>query len=324
MMRVFRSICAGCVLFSSSALLFAQTPAKPAFEVASVKRSAPLPTLMAQIRSGTVRPGMTVSGNRFDCQMSLDSLIASAYRIKRDQIAGPDWLSSQRLEIHATIPEGTSKDQVPEMIQTLLEERFKLKAHIENKEQPVYALVVSKEGSKLMNADDVSDAGATPIGGGPMSIKREGDSFIIFDPRTGMVMRGGKGGRGSGTMRTEILKTSMPAFAEYLTPFVDHPVVDATGLKSSYKMTMELPMEVYRNAIMNRPVPSDLASFGATPFSRPATTVPSTDAPAGNASDPSGRAVFKAVEKLGLKLDSRKAPIETLIIEHVDKDPTEN
>jgi len=174
--------------------------------------------------------------------MSLDSLIASAYRIKRDQIAGPDWLSSQRFEIHATIPEGTSQDQVPEMIQTLLEERFKLKAHIENKEQPVYALVVSKEGSKLMNADDVSDAGATPIGGGPMSIKREGDSFMIFDPRTGMVMRGGKGGRGSGTMRTEILKTSMPAFAEYITPFVDHPVVDATGLKGSYKMTMELPI----------------------------------------------------------------------------------
>jgi len=90
-------------------------------------------------------------------------------------------------------------------------------------------------------------------------------------------------------------------------------------------MTMELPMEVYRNAIMNRPVPSDLASaFGPTPFSRPATAAPSTDAPAGNASDPSGRAVFKAVEKLGLKLDSRKAPIETLIIEHVDKNPTEN
>ena len=101
--------------------------------------------------------------------------------------------------------------------------------------------------------------------------------------------------------------------------------VVAARLKGSYKMTMELPMEVYRNAIMNRPVPSDLASaFGATPFSRPATAAPSTDAPAGNASDPSGRAVFKAVEKLGLKLDSRKAPIETLIIEHVDKNPTEN
>ena len=65
------------------------------------------------------------------------------------------------------------------MIQTLLEERFKLKAHRENKEQQVYALVVSKEGPKLMNADDVSDAGATPIGGGPMSIKREGDSFRL-------------------------------------------------------------------------------------------------------------------------------------------------
>src|SRR5215467_5026875 len=300
------TVCAGFVMCSISALLFAQTPAKPkpAFEVASIKASAPLSTLIAQ----RARFGMTVSGARFDCQMSLNDLVAAAYRIKTDQIAGPDWLSSQRFEIHATIPEGTSKDQVPEMLQTLLEARFKLKARRENKEQQVYALVVSKEGSKLMNADDVSDAGATPIGLGPMSIKRQGDGFVIFDPRTGMVTRGGRGGSGNGTMRTEILKTSMPAFAEYLTPLVDHPVVDATGLKGSYKMTMELPMEVYRNAIMNRPVPSDLASaLGATPFSRPATTAPGADAAAGNASDPSGRAVFRAVEKLGLKLDSRKA-----------------
>ena len=322
-MRLSGIVCASFVVCSTSALLFGQTPAKPkpAFEVASIKASAPLSTLIAQ----RVRFGMTISGARFDCQMSLNDLIAAAYRIKTDRIAGPEWLTSQRFEIHATIPEDTSKDQVPEMIQTLLEERFKLKAHRENKEQQVYALVVSKEGPKLMNADDVSDAGATPIGGGPMSIKREGDSFFIFDPRTGMVTRGGRGGSGNGTMRMEILKTSMPAFAEYLTPLVDHPVLDATGLKGSYKMTMELPMEVYRNAIMNRPVPSDLASaLGTIPFSRPATAVPSTDAPAGNALDPSGRAVFPAIERLGLKLDSRKAPIEKLIIEHIEKNPTEN
>src|SRR5262245_62109224 len=97
-MRVFRNVCASCVLFASSVLVFAQTAAKPAFEVASIKASAPLATLIAQIRSGAVRPGMSVNGNRFDCQMSLDSLIATAYRTKTDQIGGPDWLSSQRFE----------------------------------------------------------------------------------------------------------------------------------------------------------------------------------------------------------------------------------
>src|SRR5437667_6809863 len=194
-MRLSGIVCASFVMCSTSALLFGQTPAKPkpAFEVASIKASAPLSTLIAQ----RVRFGMTISGARFDCRMSLNDLIAAAYRIKTDQIAGPEWLTSQRFEIHATIPEDTSKDQVPEMIQTLLEERFKLKAHRENKEQQVYALVVSKEGPKLMNADDVSDAGATPIGGGPMSIKREGDSF-------------------------RLCRLSL----EYLTPLVDHPVLD--------------------------------------------------------------------------------------------------
>jgi uncharacterized protein (TIGR03435 family) len=324
-MTVFRSVCASCALFSSGVLVFAQTAAKPAFEVASIKASAPLPTLIAQIRSGEVRPGMSVSGNRFDCQMSLDSLIAAAYRVRTSQIVGPDWLSSQRFEIHATIPEDTPKEKVREMLQTLLEERFKLKAHLENKEEAVYALVVSKGGPKLMNADDVSAFydGAKPITpNAPISVKQDGDSTILIDQRTGTISRSKYR---DGVMRMEILKTSMPAFAERLAELVDRPIVDATNLKGSYKMTMDLPMEVYRNAIMNRPVPSDLASLsGATPFSRAAAPAPGTDEPGGTASDPSGKAVLLAVEKLGLKLDPRKAPIEALIIEHLEKNPTEN
>ncbi len=341
-MRLFRIVCASFVMFLSSALLFAQIPTKPAFEVASIKVSPPLSSLTDQIKSGTVRHGMTVRGARFDCHMELLSLIAAAYRIKTSQILGPDWLSSRRFEIHATISEGTSKDLVPEMLQTLLEERFKLKAHLGNKEQPVYALVVSKEGPKLMNADDTSstsDADATPFGtsapgngtennvvsintlDGQRIIKQEGDSIVSIDPRTGPVrMSSGS----NGTVRIDILKMSMSAFAEWLTPLIDRPVVDATDLKGSYKMTMELPTEVIRNAFIMKASTSDLASSGANPFRGPATSAPGTDGPVGNASDPSGRAVFSAVEKLGLKLDRRKALVETLIIEQVEKNPTEN
>jgi uncharacterized protein (TIGR03435 family) len=229
------------------------------------------------------------------------------------------------------------------MLQTLLEERFKLRAHLENKEQAVYALVVAKDGPRLMNGDDASsasDASATPVGtsatdnrgeknvqtlntpDGPMIIKREGGSTLIIDPRTGPV-RTSVGS--NGTMRMEILKMSMSGFAEWLTPLMDRPVVDATDLKGSYRMTMELPMEVIRNAVMNRPAPADLGSLlGATPFSTSAGPLPATDGLAGNPSDPAGRTVFLAVEKFGLKLDPRKAPIETLIIEHIEKNPTEN
>jgi len=42
------------------------------------------------------------------------------------------------------------------------------------------------------------------------------------------------------------------------------------------------------------------------------------------ASDPSGGGMFQAVQKLGLKLESQKAPVDKLIIDHIEKNPTEN
>jgi uncharacterized protein (TIGR03435 family) len=311
------------VVAISGAALFAQTSAKPkpAFEVVSIKPVGPF----------QISPEFRISGNHFDCAMSLEGLITTAWQIKTYQITGPDWLNSQRFGINATLPEGSSKDQVPEMLQALLKDRFKLKSHFEKKSQSVYALVFvpRKEGLNLMKPDETVYADAKPLSPGhPISVKRDGDSTILIDSRNGIVTRTSSGGRGATVMRMEILKTSMPALAEYLTGLMDHPVVDATGLKDFYRLTLDLPVDVYRNAIMNRPVPADVAaalSNGRTPFSGPAgAPAPATVAPAGTASDPPGKGVFAAIEKVGLKLDSRKAPIETLIIEQVEKSPTEN
>jgi uncharacterized protein (TIGR03435 family) len=314
-MSPLRTLCAGFVLCLLSGLLFAQSPVKPAFEVVSIKPVGPF----------EIRPAIRISGNRFDCAMSMEALVTTAYQIKTYQIVGPDWLNSQRFEINATIPEGSSKDQAPKMLQGLLEERFKLKAHLEKKDQPAYVLVVPrKEGLKLMKADETVYADATPLSPNhPISSKRDGDTFILIDSRNGMVTRGRSDGRGNSM---EILKTSMPALADYLTGLMDHPVVDATGLKGFYRMMLDLPVDVYRNAIMRRPIPADVAAaLGRTPFSSPAgASATGTDASGVNASDPPGKAVFAAIEKLGLKLDSRKTPIETLVIEHVEKNPTAN
>jgi uncharacterized protein (TIGR03435 family) len=324
----------------SCTLLFGQNTTKPEFEVASIKAAPPLPTLMAQIASGQVRPGMTMVGVRFDCEMSLTLLIATAYRVRTFQIVGPDWLSSQRFEIHATIPEGTRKDQVPEMLRALLEDRFRLKAHLEDKEQPVYALVVSREGPKVkeaLNADD-STSGSNPTKVSPssiangdtskkevfsmntpdgqMSIKQESGSTIVTNPRTGPVRV--SSGR-NGSMRMEIQKMTMAAFAEWLAPLVDRPVVNKTNLKSYYQMTIEVPMEEFRNAIVNT-FPSDIRPSGYA-----AATLPGTGRLDGiTASDPAGRSIFHAVQQLGLKLDSQKASVETLIIDHIEQNPTEN
>jgi uncharacterized protein (TIGR03435 family) len=262
--------------------------------------------------------------------MSLDRLITTAYQLKNYQLSGPGWLNLQRFEINAIMPEGSSPDQVPAMLRAVLEDRFKLKAHLEKKDRSVYALVVPrKENLNLMKADETVYADAKPLSPThPISIKRDGDAVILINSLTGMVTRGRSDGRGGPErMRTEILKTSMPAFADYLTELMDRPVVDATGLKDFSGMVLEIP----RDAITSRPLPADLAAALSDPRNpfrgpggAPAPSTPSTDATSANASDPPGKAIFAVISKLGLRLDSRKAPIDTLIIEHVEKNPTEN
>lgn len=294
MKQLIRIVSVVIAILTSRTVMSAQTAAspRPTFEVASIKPSH--------------NPyGSRISGNRFDCTMSLKGLIAAAYEIKTDQIAGPDWLDSERFEVNATIPAGSAKDQVPMMLRTLLEDRFKLKAHFEKKNQSVYLLVVpKKEDLKLVKADETVDTDAT----------------IQVNSRNGMVSRVRTEQRGSTLiMRMEILKTSMPALTEYLTDFMDRPVVDATDLKDSYKMMLDLPMDVYRDAIMRKPPPPNGNSSNA--FSNPAGALP-TVAPAGTA--PTGDAVNATLGKVGLKLDSRKSSIETLTIERIAKSPTEN
>src|SRR5215467_10908638 len=142
-------------LTASAALALSQAPStKPiSFEVASVKVSEPMdPIKMAQQMQQGVAPhiGMKVDGARVDIgYMSLTDIIGNAYKVKKYQISGPDWMGSQRFDILAKLPDGASKDQVPEMLQDLLIQRFKLAVHHESKEQPVYELGVGKNGPKL-------------------------------------------------------------------------------------------------------------------------------------------------------------------------------
>jgi uncharacterized protein (TIGR03435 family) len=167
-MKLIRFACAILTIFCAvlCSSLFAQTPAKPAFEVASIKPLPSMLTMNEEIQSGKRSMASikaTMDGARVDLgAVLMIELITKAYSVRPYQIAGPDWVYSQLFEIHAKLPEGASKEQVPEMLQTLLAERFKLVAHRENKEQPVYALIVSKNGPKLKEAaaDAVAPAAA--------------------------------------------------------------------------------------------------------------------------------------------------------------------
>src|SRR6516164_5420161 len=120
-----------------SAAAFAQTAPPPAeFEVASIKPSpAPVP--------GQVNAGVKIDGAQVHARfLSLKDYIQSAYKVKNYQVEGPAWLGSERFEIDAKLPAGAAREQVPEMLQKLLAERFELKVHREAKDFPVYGLLV--------------------------------------------------------------------------------------------------------------------------------------------------------------------------------------
>src|SRR3954447_17771297 len=117
-----RAAALGLVLLAAS---FAQTPAAaPAFDVASIKPSEPITPAM--IAAGKLHAGMKIDSSRVDIgNFPLMQLICKAYDVKPYQVQGPPWLMSrQRFDIVANIPAGATKEQVPQMLQTLLADRF--------------------------------------------------------------------------------------------------------------------------------------------------------------------------------------------------------
>ena len=339
-MKQFRFVCTSLAILFFCASLLAQTPAKLAFEVASIKPSPPLSSLISEVQSGKLNLGIRMDGARVDFRfMSLTGLLVAAYKVKPYQIAGPDWLKSQMYEIHAKLPEGSNKDQIPEMLQTLLAERFKLALHRETRDQPVYALIVGKNGPKMKEAVEepvastpTSDPAKTPsakenAGKELMSVDTPEGEVKIKQEGRGMVVNAGKNGQmrmtmgENGSMRMEVGKMKMSEFADLLTQFTDRQVVDMTDLKGSYQVALDLPMEELLN-IAKRMMPEVAALAGAGGGLGAA--APSSGLAGTGASDPSGGAMFQAVQQLGLKLDPRKVPAETLVIDRVEKDPTEN
>jgi uncharacterized protein (TIGR03435 family) len=300
----------GILLVLAAGTALGQTPA---FEVASVKPAAPLDR--SQMLSGQMHVGMKVDAARVDIgSMSLAELIRVAYRVKAYQVSGPDWMASERFDVLAKLPEGASSGQVPEMLQALLAERFKLTVHRESKEHAVYALVVGKNGPKLKESAPDADAPAATNDANPqVRISGRGEN-------TQVSISGGQIGTAhmsmgpNGTMHLEAPKMNMAAFADTLSRFFDRPVVDLTELKGTYQVALDLSMEDLRNAARTMGIMGP-GMGGGRDGARP---------PADAASDPGGLSIFAAVQQLGLKLEPRKVALEFVVIDHLEKAPTEN
>jgi len=228
-------------VFTLIATVLAQltTPAaaQTAFEVASIKPNTGVSRDMKIVPT----PGGRLNGEN----LTLKFLIGIAYRIGDNQIqGGPGWIASARYDIAAKAETDKEFPDFSPMLQTLLEDRFKLAVHHEIRDQSVYVLTMAKEGLK--------DSGA------------------------------GSGSIEMTSKRMEGAGITMDSLARALARLTGMVVIDQTGFNSKFDVHLAW-----------------------TP-------------------DGDGVSLFTALrEQLGLKLESRKAPVDVLVIDHVEK-PSEN
>jgi uncharacterized protein (TIGR03435 family) len=261
----------------------------PAFEVASIKVSK-----SADFRQLSMK---YLPGGRFvTTDYPLLLIIAEAYSVpfQGARLTGvPDWARANAYDIEAKadpagLPAGLSpearKARMRLMLQKLLVDRFHLVMRRENKEMPVYAMVVPKGGLKLQKStidpkdcpDDLAATSNTPASNtAPCHALR--------------------GGQGRGLHGQAV---SMSDLALALENFADRPVVNQTGVEGLY-------------------------AIDTTPW----LPVRATAAPGAKAEDGSDLAtmpsLFTVFAGLGIKLESQKAVVEILTVEHIER-PTEN
>jgi uncharacterized protein (TIGR03435 family) len=331
MRRNLRSFTICAVLTAAVAL--AQTA--PTFEVASIKPAAPLDRMKmaAGIQAGQMpKLGPHVDRGRAEyTYMAIKDLIALAYKVKPYQITGPDWIATQRFDIVAKLPAGASKDDAPKMLQALLEERFKLAVHRDSQEHPVLALVVGKKGSKMKESSEAPGAidENAPLKPGEMTTDTaDGPVRVTVGKNGSATMNMGAKGvisykmdPATQSLHMEGSKVTMAGFADMLSRFFQmtggggRQVVDMTELKGNYEVTLDFSLADLMNMARAAGVDIPTGVGGAAPGNSPAAA----------ASDPGGSSsLFEAVQSLGLKLEPRKAMVEQVVIDRLEKSPTEN
>jgi uncharacterized protein (TIGR03435 family) len=305
----------------------AQSPKQGAavvrFEVASVKQVLDWPP----VNAGTGERGtgggcptrMNVDATRVDFRCTtVAMLIGYAFRISPERITGPDWMKAigtSRFNVEATIPQGASKERVPEMFQALLAERFHLAVHHGTAMAPAYVLVTARGGIKLKQAVEQNAVTETPetapahdqdgfYGNIRSRILRNADGTeagaVITSPRTGTVHQTGDPYQ---TLRWAAESISMAGLADLLDNVapLSLPIIDGTGLNGRFQLTLEISLSDLPGA--KRSLPADGES------DRNAMVV---------------RDFNQGLAKLGLRLEQRKAEIETIVVDHVEKTPTAN
>jgi len=265
------------------------------FEVASV-RLAPPPdgTTPARHLSGIPGPDNDDPG-RFSARVNLLNLVTIAYDIPVYRLSEQCDLGLVRVDVEAKMPVDTTREQFDAMLQNLLAHRLGLKVHWASKPIETYSLVVAKGGSKLKPAEPDSPQDSVDVSknGNPSPTGIRLDGFPIPPPGNGpwfaQTPDGKIGMRGHNQTIPELI-------GEIGGRTLDGPLTDATGLTGKYNYTLFWSMS------------ANLAALN--PLS---------------AAEPDGPSIFDAVQdQLGLKIEKTRGPVQVLVVDHVDKKPTEN
>jgi len=287
----------------TATVTFAQPPvAKPGkleFDVASVKqnRSDDRPTMNFSLGPSAM---YTPNGGYFAAtNMPVFQYIAFAYKLTNYQLMSllrelPKWVTTDHFDIQARAEGDPTKDQMRLMMRALLADRFKLTAHRETRQVPVFALVLAKPaktGPHLRpHPSDDTSCSTVPA---PMPAPGTEPAHIPtiaggFPGTCGGVM--GMPASRPGHVSLGARDVNMGMIAAGLTgPLsnVDRPVLDQTGLSGTYDFVMEFVPE------------------------------PTSGAPTN--SDTSGATFLEALtEQLGLKLVPRKAPVDVIVLDHIE------
>lgn len=172
---------------------------EPSFDVASIKPSSQreLGSAFGGLQHGTFRA----------TNVNLKQLLAAAYGTSQPRVAGPVWLDNDRFDIIAKSPPGVPDSQLKPMLHALLKVRFKLTAHLEKRQMPVYYLGIAKDGVK-MPVYPAHDQGPVHPGDDPNVV-----GFPML----------------RGTFTTGQL-------ADMMARIVNRPVIDRTGLTERYNI----------------------------------------------------------------------------------------
>jgi uncharacterized protein (TIGR03435 family) len=259
---------------------------RPKFDAASIKpnNSGRQATFLRRLPGGLYRAE----------NASLRTLIASAYvdgfpPRTRLVFGGPAWIDKLHFEIEARAEGNPGNEQLRLMLQSLLEDRFKLLLHNETRQLPVYALVLSKAGKTGPQLTPHSDDAkcTDPVAGKPPPQPSPGEPMPAYCGGFFMSAR-------PGALRETGNRITMDMLVSFLSQSVDRTLVNRTPLSGVFDFTLEFAPEL---------------GPGSQPGS--GTSAPdSTAAPS----------LFTALqEQLGLKLESTKGRVDVVVIDHVEE-----